>query len=114
MPLSLPNLDDRKFQDLADLGRSLIPAFDPDWTNHNASDPGITLLELFAWLTESMLYRVNRVPVQNQLAFLRLLNGPDWTPGGDLEGRSTVILRTRKPHRRKKSVATCLPGTPPG
>ena len=100
MPLSLPNLDDQTFQDLADLGRALIPAFDPGWTNHNPSDPGITLLELFAWLTESLLYRVNRVPVQNQLAFLRLLNGPDWKPSGDLQEDIRVsVLAVRKRYR---------------
>jgi Baseplate J-like protein len=93
MPLPVPNLDDQTFQNLADLGRALIPGFDPDWTNHNPSDPGITLLELFAWLTESLLYRANRIPDRNQLAFLRLLNGPDWSPGPDLQKdiRSTVL-----------------------
>jgi len=100
MPLTLPNLDDQSFQNLADLGRALIPGLDPDWTNHNPSDPGITLLELFAWLTESLLYRVNRIPDQNQLAFLRLLNGPDWVPGTDLrQDIRATVLAVRKRYR---------------
>ena len=52
--------------------------YDPSWTNHNPSDPGITLIELFAWLTEMLIYRVNRVPERNYAKFLKLLNGPDY------------------------------------
>lgn len=80
MPLQLPNLDDRRYKDLVEEGRSLIPTYAPEWTNHNPSDPGITLIELFAYLTEIMNYRLNRVTVENKIAFLKLLNGPDWQP----------------------------------
>jgi hypothetical protein len=58
---------------------ALIPAHAPEWTNHNASDPGITLIEMFAFLTEMLIYRLNRVTDANKLAFLKLLNPPDWT-----------------------------------
>jgi len=82
MPLQLPNLDDRLYADLVEEARSLIPTYAPEWTNHNASDPGITLIELFSYLSETLIYRLNRVTAPNILSFLKLLNGPDWQPLG--------------------------------
>jgi hypothetical protein len=82
MPLPVPNLDDRTFADLVAEGRALIPRLAPEWTNHNPSDPGITLVELFAYLTELLIYRLNQVTDDNVRSFLRLLNGRDWTPSG--------------------------------
>src|SRR5438270_2635431 len=73
MPLPAPNLDDRGFQDILDEARRRIPQYCPEWTDHNLSDPGITLLELFAWMTDLLLYRLNRVPEKNHIAFLELL-----------------------------------------
>jgi hypothetical protein len=55
LPLNLPNLDDLSWDDLMKEGRSLIPAWAPEWTNHNPSDPGITLVELFAYFSEKCL-----------------------------------------------------------
>lgn len=83
MPLPLPDLDDRRFDDLLADARALIPSLAPGWTNHNAADPGITLIELFAYLTEALIYRLNRVTDANRLSFLRLLNGPGWAPSAD-------------------------------
>jgi len=80
MPLQLPNLDDRRYADLVEEARSLIPTFAPEWTNHNPSDPGIMLIELFAFLSEMLIYRLNRVTSANYLSFLKLLNGTDWNP----------------------------------
>jgi hypothetical protein len=77
MPLSLPNLDDRSYADLVEEARSLIPSYAPEWTNHNPSDPGITLVELFAYLTELLVYRVNRVTDDNIRAFLKLIKGAE-------------------------------------
>src|SRR5436309_1146540 len=77
MPLSLPNLDDRRYADLVEEARSLIPSYAPEWTNHNPSDPGITLVELFAFLTEMLVYRVNRITDENIRAFLKLITGRD-------------------------------------
>jgi predicted phage baseplate assembly protein len=62
MSLPVPNLDDRKFQDIVDEAKRLIPTYCPEWTNHNLSDPGIALVELFAWMTEMTLFRLNQVP----------------------------------------------------
>jgi len=68
-----PNLDDRTWQDLVDEMRALIPKYAPQWTDHNPSDLGMTLIELFAWLVEGLTYRLNRVPEKNYIAFLNLL-----------------------------------------
>jgi len=78
MPLTLPNLDDRRYADLVEEARALIPTYAPEWTNHNPSDPGITLIELFAWLAEMQIYALNRVTDNNVRTFLKLLNGKDW------------------------------------
>ena len=100
MPLKLPNLDDRRWNDLVEEGRSLIPAFTPDWTNYNPADPGITLVELFAFFTENLMYRVNRVGDENVQAFIRLIRGPDWTPGSNVDEDVRETLRDlHKPHR---------------
>ncbi len=78
MPLVIPNLDDRTYSDLVEEGLGMIPRFAPDWTNHNASDPGLTLVELLAYFTELMMYRLNRVSRENRLRFLQLLRGAQW------------------------------------
>jgi hypothetical protein len=68
-----PKLDDRSYADIMSEALRLIPRYCPDWTNHNPSDPGITILELTAWMTELILYRLNRVPEKNYLAFLDMI-----------------------------------------
>jgi hypothetical protein len=75
MPLPQANLDTRGFDDLVAEMRALIPRYAPEWTNHNPSDPGITLIELLAWITEATLYRINRVPEATSLEFAKLLLG---------------------------------------
>jgi hypothetical protein len=81
MPIPLPNLDDRTYTDLVAEARALIPHVQPEWTNHNPSDPGMALIELLAWLAEMALYQVNIVTDRHTEAFLELLNGPEWTLG---------------------------------
>jgi predicted phage baseplate assembly protein len=67
------NLDDRSFEELVQECILRIPRYCPEWTNHNPGDPGVTLIELFAWLTKQMLFRFNQVPRRNYVAFLELL-----------------------------------------
>jgi predicted phage baseplate assembly protein len=74
MTLLGPNLDDRTFEQLKAELVERIPVYTREWTNHNESDPGITLLELFAFLGESLLYRFNQIPDATRTAFLRLLD----------------------------------------
>lgn len=73
MALPVPNLDDRKFQDIVREARSKIPLYCPKWTDYNLSDPGITLIELFAWMVDMLLYRLNRVPEKNYIKFMELI-----------------------------------------
>lgn len=67
------SLDDRTFNDIVDEALRLIPRYCSEWTNHNPSDPGITLIELFAWMTEMTLYRLNKVPEKTYLSLLELM-----------------------------------------
>src|SRR5438067_4640938 len=73
MPLPTPNLDDRRFQQLVDDGKRLVQQQCPEWTDHNVSDPGVTMIELFAWMTDQLLYRLNRVPDKHYVKFLELI-----------------------------------------
>lgn len=73
MPLEAPQLDNRRFEDILREAQLRIPRYSPEWTDFNESDPGITLVQLFAWLTEMMLYQMNRVPERNYIKFLQLL-----------------------------------------
>src|SRR6185369_16482773 len=73
MPLPMPNLDDRRWLDLVEEGRSLIPLYGPEWTDHNYHDPGVTLIELLAWVAEMDLYELNRVPERHKRKFLALV-----------------------------------------
>jgi len=73
MPLTAPDLDKRRFDDLVREARERIPRYTPEWTNFNDSDPGMTLVQLHAWMTETILYELNRVPELNYIKFLDLL-----------------------------------------
>ncbi|GIF18185.1 putative phage baseplate assembly protein [Actinoplanes tereljensis] len=73
MPLIRPILDDRSYEDLRRELIDRIRVYAPEWTDHNESDPGIALLELFAYLGESVLFRLNQIPDATKTAFLNLL-----------------------------------------
>ncbi|HVH46010.1 MAG TPA: hypothetical protein VM925_26860 [Labilithrix sp.] len=67
MPIRPPALDDRRFDDLVDEVLARIPGHTPEWTNPRLGDPGRTLVELFAWLTDTLLYRANLIPERQRL-----------------------------------------------
>ena len=73
MPLLLPNLDDRTWADLVAEGTSLIPVYGPEWTDQNYSDPGITIVELLAAITEMDIYQLNQISENARRKFLALL-----------------------------------------
>ncbi|HYW26303.1 MAG TPA: putative baseplate assembly protein, partial [Terriglobales bacterium] len=73
MALPVPNLDDRRFQELVNESKRLVQQSCPEWTDHNVHDPGVTLIELFAWMTDQVIYRLNRVPDKMYVKFLELL-----------------------------------------
>jgi predicted phage baseplate assembly protein len=76
MAIVPPRLDDRSWQDLRDELVRRIPVHAPQWTDRSPTDPGIALIELFAFLGDNLLYRLNRAPEAAKLAFLKLLNLP--------------------------------------
>jgi predicted phage baseplate assembly protein len=73
MPLPQPKLDDKTFEVLVEASTKLIPRYSPEWTDHNRHDPGITLIELFAWLTEMQQFYLDAIGPESYLKFLKLL-----------------------------------------
>ncbi len=96
-------LDDRRFQDLVSEARTRISRACPEWTEHNVSDPGITLIELFAWMTEMTIYRLNRVPDKLHVALLDLL-------GIRLDGPSAATTSLRFRLADAPTEAILIPG----
>lgn len=73
MPIRPPVLDDRNFDSFVEELIARIPGHTPEWTHVSPGDPGRTLIELFSWMADALLYRVNLIPERQRLAFLRLL-----------------------------------------
>ena len=73
MTVEIPELDDLEYAQLTEDLRNRIPVYSEAWTDHNASDPGITLLELLAWVTETYGYQIDRVTDAHRLKYLGLL-----------------------------------------
>lgn len=73
MNLPTPNLDDRAFQDFVDEGKRLLQRRAPEWTDNNVADPGITLIETFAYMVDQLVFRLNQVPDLHYIKFLELL-----------------------------------------
>lgn len=89
MPLNPPPLDTRRFPQLVEETLARAPVHTPEWTNFNQSDPGVTLVQLFAFLTESLLYRTNQVPLRNKAKFIELLRVP-LLPATEATGLVTI------------------------
>ena len=96
MALPVPNLDDRRFQDLVDDAKRMVQQRCPEWTDHNVSDPGVTLIELFAWMTDQVVYRLNRVPDRNYVKFLELI-GVTLYPATAARTQATFWLSAPRP-----------------
>lgn len=106
--IELPTLDDRTFADFASNARAMIPSLAPGWTDHNPTDPGITLVELFAWLADIVMYRIDRIPDRSYRTFLQLLRGdlpvaPDGSPLALADAIRTTIAELRE---RDRAVTT--------
>lgn len=107
--LPAPDLDDRTFQNLVDDARRLVRERFPQWSDHNISDPGITLIEAVATMVDQLIYRLNRVPERNYLKFLELL-GLEMRPASSARTRVTFWLSAPQPQavevRADTEVAT--------
>ncbi len=99
MPIPQLNLDDRTFDQLAAEGRALIPRYFPAWTDYNESDPGITLLELFAFFIEAAIYEINRVPERSLERFTSLV-GATRAPGEAIGQTLCRVLESLKQQYR--------------
>lgn len=75
MPLEIPDLDPLDFQHMTAALRQQIPKYNELWNDFNYSDPGITLMEMLVWVTETLAYRTNRIPRDTYASFLNLLGG---------------------------------------
>jgi predicted phage baseplate assembly protein len=102
MPLAdyIPTIDDRSFDSIVTEMRTRIarytPEWKPVWTDLNDSDPGITMLQVFAWLGEQLAYRMNRVPELGYLKFLQLL-GIELRPKEPAQAEITFPVRATHP-----------------
>lgn len=108
MSLPEPVLDDLRFQDIVDQARLRIIRYCPEWTDYNLSDPGITLIELFAWMTEMILYRLNRVPQKNYVSFLNML-GVQLQPASSAQTELTFWLSTPFPITPEDTTVATVP-----
>src|SRR5512140_1550250 len=109
MALPEPILDDLRFQkDLVDEARRRIIRYCPEWTDYNLSAPGITLIELFAWMTELIVYRLNRVPDKNYIKFLELL-GVHLQPASSARTVLTFYLSTPFPINAEDDTMALVP-----
>ena len=109
MPPTTPIIDPRGFQDLVDEAKRRIPQYCPEWSDHNVSDPGVTLIELFAWMTDILMYRLNKVPERDYLKFLELIGArprPAVPASADLTFWLTAPPTATKLIRRGTEVAT--------
>ncbi|MFE5545429.1 putative baseplate assembly protein [Streptomyces sp. NPDC056534] len=94
MALPAPHLDDRRFQQFVDDAKRYIQQTCPEWTDHNVSDPGVTLVEAVAHMADQLVYRLNRVPEKNHLAFLDLLGVTLFPPAA---ARADITFRLSAP-----------------
>ncbi len=106
MPMIVPKLDDLTYDTLRAETLARIPVHTPEWTNFNASDPGVTLIELFSFMTENLLYRSNLIPERNRLQFLSLL-GMGLQPA--TAARGMVTLQNPRGQIRTETVGSGQP-----
>jgi hypothetical protein len=117
LPLTLPNLDDLRWSDLIEEGRARLIASSKTWTDHNPSDPGITLMELFAFVSGTLMYQLNRITEADTEHFLNLLSPPRAGrkkvagPNADLPlaSRATAWAATNADHKRRTFRERSLP-----
>jgi hypothetical protein len=104
MPIAPPKLDERSFEDLVGEAHRVIDRLAPEWTDRSLNDPGIVLVEIFAHLTDVMLYRLNRLPVNAYIEFLRLV-------GVKLQPPSAAGVRLRFSREQAREAVEIPRGT---
>lgn len=105
-----PVLDDRSFQQIVDEMKKRIPLYCPEWTDHNVSDPGVTLIELFAWMTELILYRLNQVPDLHYIRFMEFLGLEHKAPSAAQTGVTFWLTKPLTYEGDPDNVGLPIPG----
>lgn len=105
MPLTVPVIDDRRYQQWVEELLAKVPVCTPEWTNFSQSDPGVTLVQLFAHITEALLYRANLIPERNRIKFLQLLGVP---LAAASEARGLVTIENRRAPALTQTLAADL------
>ena len=107
MTLPVPHLDDLTWPELVGESRDLVPSTAPSWTDHNIHDPGITVLELLAWLTEQTCFRLDQIPLRHRAAFVSLLGTtlPDPATEADVDDALAAAGRALAAHEELVRLA---------
>lgn len=98
MPLTTPSIDNRTFDDIVAEVRTRIPRYTPEWTDLNDNDPGMALVQVFAWMTELLMYRLSKVPELNYIKFLQLI-GVELRPAEPARAEVTFPVTSKHPER---------------
>ncbi|SDW70415.1 putative baseplate assembly protein [Arthrobacter sp. cf158] len=118
MSLPVPNLDDRSFADLVAGARERIQQLAPEWTDLSVHDPGVTIIEAFAYLTDTLMYRLNRVPDKLYAVYLNLLGTSLYPPSTaetmlEFSRASAAGTTTAREIRIPRGTqVSCPPGVP--
>lgn len=67
------SVDDQSYDMIVEHARKAIRKYAPYWTDENAHDPGITMIELFAWLKEMLQFYMDQTTDAIEYQFLKLL-----------------------------------------
>lgn len=84
--LPILSLDDERFEEIVEKARKMIPNLSPDWTDYNYHDPGITIIELLAWLKELQQFHMDQIGPLHVRKYLMLL-------GESVRGRIPATVR---------------------
>jgi hypothetical protein len=103
MPLKTPNLDDRQFSQMVEESLRRARETCPQWTDLSPGDPGVVLVELFAFLTEAMIYRLNRLPEKAYVEFLRLI-------GVTLTPPTAAVVKLNFSLKKAQNQSLSIPG----
>ena len=102
MTIPQPKLYTKNFKDISNEMITSVPKYTNKWTNHNPSDPGITILEMLAWIGDTTLYRIDRMPEEANISFLRLVAGASGPE--DVES----LLRKQETDRSHRKILSLL------
>ena len=107
--LNARNLDDQTYEEIVKAAQGRLPWLCPAWTDHNAHDPGITVLELMAWYKEMQQYHMNQFTDALRWKLLELAGV---TPRPAAPARCAVELEPEGPGRLAGERLTTREGIP--